>query len=155
MTMAGTPYEDVFDQFLMEVKDYRLTDLYESSQEDFSTYLLGWLIPAIDDFSSVCDQSLVRDDDVMEFDETLAETNIVMLAHQMVKYWAKKNLQDIMQMNIFLQDRDFKTHAAANNLNAKESHLNQIIEETSQKLVDYGFQRVDWAEWANGTFYTP
>jgi hypothetical protein len=71
----------------------------------------------------------------------------------MVKYWLSKMVQDVLQMNIFVQDHDFKTHAASSNLTAKMNYYNTKKEEISQLLVDYAYRKNDWSQWRNQIFY--
>lgn len=150
--MAGTAYSEIYDSFLMLVKDYRLQTLYDSSLEDFETYLIGFLMPAILEFSPVCDQDLGRDDDKKEFDETLTEENINLLSQLMVKYWMMKNTQDVLQMNLHLSDKDFRHFSENANLKEKSEHLNSIKETISQMLLEYGYRKTDWSAWASGNF---
>jgi hypothetical protein len=151
---SGTSFSDIFDSFSLLVNDYRLISLYESSQVDFETYLGGWLLYAIQDFT-VCDQSLVYSASTKTFVESLTTENQLLLARIMVKYWLSKEVADVTQMSIHLQDRDFKTFSEAQNLTAKSNHLNVIKEDISQALVEYSLRKNDWSSWFNGVFYTP
>ena len=151
---TGTSFSEIFDSFLLLVNDYKLINLYESSEVDFETYLSGWILYAIQDFS-VCDQSLAYTLSSKSFTETLTIENQLLLARMMVKYWLSKEVQDVTQMSIHLQDKDFKTFSEAANLTAKSNHLNAVKEDISQALVDYGLRKTDWASWLTGTFYTP
>jgi threonyl-tRNA synthetase len=150
---VGTPFSEVYDQFLMLVKDYRLIDLYNASELDFETYLSGWLIPAIEDFYN-CDQSLVYADS--EFAVTLTQRNIKLLAKMMAKYWLTKETNDILQMNLHITDKDFKIYSEAANMGEKRKKLAELREEISQDLVDYSLNSSErWTEWLGGTFYIP
>jgi hypothetical protein len=152
--MAGTTFSTIFDAFTLLVNDYKLVALYESSEVDFENYLSGWLDFAIADFVN-CDQSLAYTLSTKTFTETLTTKNQLILARIMVKYWLSKEVQDVTQMSIHLQDRDFRTFSEANNLTAKSNHLDKVKEDISQALVDYGLATIDWASWLTGTFYTP
>lgn len=146
----ATPFSDVYDQFLMMAKDYRLNQLYESSVTDFTTYLSGWLLPAITDFKR-CDQSLAYANNA--FTATLTRENIKILALMMKRYWLKQEIENITQMSLHVQDRDFKTFAEANNLNSKREIYMLDIEEISQTLVDYVMDNViDWDAWESGVY---
>ena len=151
---TGTCFSDIFDSFLLIVNDYKLINLYDSSEVDFETYLSGWLLYAIQDFD-VCSQSLAYTASTKTFTETLTTENQLLLARMMVKYWLSKEVQDVTQMSIHLQDRDFKTFSEAANLTAKSNHLNMVKEDISQALVNYGLKTNDWADWYAGVFYTP
>ena len=145
-----TPFSSVYDQFLMLAKDYRLNALYNSSVTDFTTYLSGWLIPAITDFVR-CDQSLTYTGTT--FAETLTQKNIKILALMMKRYWLKQEIENITQMSLHVQDRDFKTFAEANNLRAKLDAYGIDLEEVSQMLVDYVMDYViDWDSWETGVY---
>lgn len=151
--MSGTPLSEVYDNFMMLAKDYRLLALYDSSSTDFENYLEGFLINAIKDFS-ICDQSLVYGTGT--FTETLTQKNIFILAKLMKKYWLEKEIADVTQMNLHITDRDYKIYSEAQNLTAKKSLLILEREEVSQLFVNYSLvTNVDWASWYAGTFYTP
>lgn len=150
----GTVVSTIYDRFLMLVNDYKLVALYDSSQTNFETYLGGWLDFAINDFD-ICTQSLVYSGTTPTFTATLTTENQLILARIMVKYWLQKEVQDVTQMSIHLQDRDFKTYSEAQNIMAKSNHLDKIKEDVSQALVDYGLKTADWTSWLDGTFYTP
>lgn len=151
--MAGTTFNEIYDNFMMTITDYRLITLYSASVTDFQTYLSAWLIQSIPEFTN-CDQSLAYSSS--EFTETLTQKNIDVLILLMKKKWFEKELENILQMTNVVQDRDFKMHSQANNLKEKRERLITLQEEVSQKLVDYGFAySTDWAAWLNGEFYSP
>jgi hypothetical protein len=151
--MAGTEFNEIFDNFMMTVEDYRLIALFNTSETDFSTYLSGWLIQAIPEFTN-CDQSL--DYSSSTFTETLTQKNITILALLMKKKWFERELENILQMTNVVQDRDFKMYSQANNMKEKRERLITLQEELSQKLVDYGLNySTDWANWLNGVYFVP
>ena len=148
----ATTFSEVYDQFLMIVTDYNLITLYNASVTDFETYLSGWLIPAITDFSS-CNQSLSYSGTT--FSLVLTEENIKILAMLMKKYWLEKQIADIRQMALHVQDKNFKTFAEANNLTAKLKLYTEQKEEVSQALVSYGLaDNNKWVNWLAGNFFT-
>lgn len=154
--MAGTPYSDINDLFITQVQDYRLIDMYTQDTLNYTTnldtYLLGFMILAIPEFSK-CSQDLSLRDDVSGlFTETLTDANKKVLSKLMVKEWLQKEVKDILQMRLHVQDVDFKTFAEANNLTAKQSMLTMFKEECSQLLVDNYYQNNDWAGWYAGNF---
>lgn len=149
--MAGTKFTEVFDQFTMLVEDYRLVAMYETSPVDFELYLQGWLIPAIVEFI-YCDQSLSYSLATAEFTETLTTKNIVTLARIMKKYWLQREIDDITQMNLRIQDHDFKNFSEAQNMKEKRDRYILEREAISQMLVDYSLQSLDWAGWLVGDF---
>lgn len=147
----GTPLNEVFDLFSMTITDYRLLQLFEASEPDFENYLQAWLEFAIVDFSA-CDQNLDFNDTTNEFPVVLSRENKVVLATLMMKYWLQKAVNDITQMNLHVQDRDFKVASEAQNLREKVAALNVVKEQCSQLLNDYSYKRVDWTDWFNQDF---
>lgn len=53
-------------------------------------------------------------------------------------------MQDVVQFQSKLNDRDFKTHSEAQNLSAKQNYYNIIREEVAQDITDYGYRNSDW-----------
>ena len=143
----GTSIIEVADLFTMLVSDYRLDSLYiTSGSSGFNTYLEGWLLFAIGDFS-VCNQDLAYSTTTQTFTETLTQENINILAQLMVKFWMQKLVQDILQTNSAIQDHDYKTFSAAANLKEKQNMYNAKREELSQLLNDYAFENNTWSSW--------
>jgi hypothetical protein len=150
--MANTTLEDVNDLFMLLNSDYRLMALYSSSVSNFNTYLEGWLLYAINEFSPYCNQVLSYSSGSGVFSIELTQENKLMLAQIMVKYWLQKTVQDILQMNVFVQDHDFRTHASSQNLKAKQDYYNMKREEVSQLLMDYSLKYNPWASWETQVF---
>lgn len=150
----ATTLDEVADLFLSLVSDYRLTTIYQNSGSSaLNDYLEPWLMMSVDEFSSLCDQDLVYSSGSQVFSETLTQRNKNVLAQIMTRFWLQKEVQDVLQMNVFVQDKDFRTHAASSNLKEKRELYNAKREEISQLLIDYGYTRsVDWTAWANQNF---
>ena len=152
----STLSSEVNDLFLTRIKDYRIDAIFNNSDAlAFNTYLEPWLLDAIDEFD-ICDQDLsyaVSTDSVEGyFVETLNMSNKIMLSKLMVKYWMAKTINDILQMQNFVTDKDFKTFSSANNLKAKQEYFESKKEELSQELMDYAYKRNAWTDWKNQVF---
>lgn len=138
---------------MLEVEDYKLVSLFNTSQSNFETYVSAWLIQSIPEFKN-CNQSLAYS--TTTFTETLTQENINILVLLMKKRWLQKQIDDIKQMNLSITDRDFKRYAESSNMLSKQKRLILLQEEVSQQLVSYGLDNVDWASWINsGVFYVP
>ena len=153
----GTLSSEVVDLFLTRINDYRLDTIYTvSGSFVLNTYVESWLLDSIAEFEDMCDQALtytVSGSAIEgEFTETLTMINKLILSRIMVKYWLQKSINDILQMNLHVTDRDFKTFSAAQNLKAKQDYLNSLKEELSQDLMNYSYHRNDWANWKNQIF---
>ena len=142
-----TALSEVFDLFMQTVTDYRLIALFNSSEADFEDYLEAWLIMSISEFSDICDQDLSYDSTDKEFTVVLSTQNKTVLATLMMKYWLQKNINDVTQMNLHVQDRDFKVPSEAVNLREKRTAFLHVQEQCSQLLQDYAYKRVDWNDW--------
>jgi len=154
----GTLSSTIFDYFLTSVNDYKLTAIYQASGSlILDTYMEPWLLNSIVEFD-ICDQDLsytVSSGSAEGFfDADLTDKNKFMLVQVMTKYWLQKNIQDILQMDNLLQDRDFRVFSQANSLKAKQDYYNMKCEEISQRLNNYGYADNDWASWRNQVFYS-
>ena len=154
----GTLSSTIFDYFLTSVDDYQLTAIYQTSGSlVLDQYMEPWLLNSIIEFD-VCDQDLSytvsSGSSEGYFDATLTNKNQFMLVQIMTKYWLQKNIQDVLQMNNILQDRDFRVFSQANSLKAKQDYYNMKCEEISQRLTNYGYAENDWENWRNQIFYS-
>lgn len=155
----GTKASEVFDLFMASVSDFKLDDIYaDSGEEGLNTALEPWLLFSIADFDEICTQSLnytTAEDTGWgdgEFDVCLDVKNKVILSLLMLRYWMERQIQDVLQMNNYLQDHDFKRFSEANNLRAKAEYLRQIIERLDSRLVEYGYDNNAWGSWRSQNF---
>lgn len=146
----GTPFSSVYEYFMQMITDWRLISLYQNSEIAFSNYTRVWLLLAIDDFK-ICKESLAVSSD--SFVGEISAENQKILALIMMKYWMMKEVNDVMQFTLHVQDRDFKMFSEAQNLTAKTTNLTLIEERISQRLVDYGIEHIPMSEWLSGNFY--
>lgn len=147
-----TAYNLIYDLFLIGIKDWKLDALYDTSVPDFETYLQGFLVLTIPEFTEFSDQDLTRNDSTSLFTETLTDKNKQVLARMMVKEWLSKEIQDIRQIKAHVGDKDFKIPSEANNLRAKQSYFELKLEEISQDLIEYSWYGQDFTDWTNGIF---
>jgi len=145
----ATSFTEIYDLFLMNIKDYKLDNLYATSTPNFETYLKGFLIRAIPSFRN-CASGLDYSGDSFTTTKTLTEKLI--LSNIMVQEWFLKEVHNVTQFNILLSDTDFKRYAEANNLKSKADYSNMIREKISQLQTDYGLENVNWEAWSNGNF---
>jgi hypothetical protein len=147
----NTPYSDIYSLFLVNVRDYKI-DKLSLTPVDLANYLEGFLIMAIPEFYN-CNQDLSDRDDsaqIFNIDLTLEEEKI--LSNWMTYYWFAREVQDVTQFNLHLNDTDFKHYAEANNLQSKQSYLNGLREIYMQRTVDYGIKSIDWTNWKAGLY---
>jgi hypothetical protein len=147
----STPFTDINELFLTVIQDYRLNLLYNQSETDFNDYLEGFLILAIPEFDN-CVKSLDYDNVNKCFYESLDIKEKSILSKLMVLKWWEREINNTTQINLHLNDREFKHYAEGENLKQKSERANQLREIVKQDMVDYGFKHVDWKAWANGDF---
>jgi hypothetical protein len=148
----GTGITEINDLFMLMQRDYRLLAIYKESAAGFNTYLEGWLLFSIDEFQDICDQDLTYDTTTQSFSQTLSRRNKLVLAQIMTKYWLTQEVQDVLQMNVNLQDHDFKHYAESQNLKEKKDMLITKKEEISQLLIDYSYRNINWDAWETQVF---
>jgi hypothetical protein len=157
--MAGTTASEINDLFLTRINDYRLDAIFTTSgSAAFTLYLEPWLLDAIVEFSPICDQSLVYTVSTGgtegSFSVILTLENQIMLSKLMVLSWLGQSVKEVLQFNLFLQDADYRTHAASSNLSAKQSLYNNTREELSQSMNEYSFRKNDWSSWISQDYGT-
>jgi hypothetical protein len=136
---------------MMNVQDYRLVDLYNTSEDDFDTYLEAWLLYSINEFS-MCSQDLTFNTTTDVFSVDLTQQNKLILAKLMMKYWLQREVNNITQMNLHITDRDFKIASEAQNLREKVKYLNIVKEDCAQMLNEYEYKNNSWDDWFNQSF---
>ncbi len=148
----GTPYSEIYDLFLMGVKDYQLDKLYQVGSTPFNDYLEGFLVRAIPNFYN-CTQDLDDRDSVnYTFNITLTSLEKDILADLMTYAWFQKEINDVTQFNLTLSDTDFKHFSEAQNLREKSERSDRLREQYEQKMVMYGMKYVPWDSWAEGNY---
>jgi hypothetical protein len=132
----GTPFETVYDRALAVIKDYKLDSL---AQTDYASFLLYWqsiLEISVPDFTG-CFNSLEYDDTLKEFNATLTNKEINILAKIMVAGWFSGQVQDVVQFQLHLQQKEFKHYAEGQNLKEKSEYLDRLREKYNQDIQDY------------------
>ena len=146
-----TPFDDIYDLFLVEIKDYKI-DYLQAWPTEISNYLQGFLMKAIPDFDN-CVQNL-EDYNLTntQFNANLTLTEKSILSNLMVIKWLNKEINDVTQFNLHLNDTDFKHYSEAQNLQQKTSHRDGLREIINQDMTRYGLKNTPWSDWANGNF---
>jgi hypothetical protein len=153
----STPFTDIYDLVMEQIDDYRLVALYNqdvlNDTTNLDTYLHGFMLLAIPEFSE-CSQDLSLRDDVTtkSFTETLTDINKKVLSKLMVKEWLSKEVKNILDMKAKIQDVDYKTYSEAQNITARQTMLTMFKEECSQLLIDYSYKNNSWTNWYSGNF---
>lgn len=147
-----TTFKDIFKLFLDEISnDYRLKKLFQFDEEMAESMLKSWLTKAIVYFYD-CKQDLENNisDEEDSFTIKLTLTEKVILADFMIINWLEWETNNITQMNLSLQDNDFNTHAASQNLSAKLEYMDRYREKVYHLISEYTKQGMSIKDWAGG-----
>ena len=152
MTTTNTTFDEIHDLTMLVIQDFKLNDLYDSSPTNFNTTLDGLLIRSIPEFTN-CQQDLTDytlSTRTFNIVLTLVEKSI--LSKLQVITWLDSKILDVMQLQNFLNDTDFKTFSSAQNLKAKMEAREILFERVLQSMTDYGLKNISWSNWALGVF---
>ena len=148
----ATTYDEIYDLALITIRDWKLDELESVSEPDFKLYLQGFLIRAIPKFTNSQADLDDRNDTTATFNFDLTTKEKDILARLLINRWLEKEIQDVTQFNLHLNDTDFKHFAESKNLDSKKMLLNMNREEVNQDMTDYGLKNAPWQNWANGIF---
>ena len=142
----GTSYTSIYELFLASIRDYNIDRLFAISLESAEAYMKPFLIRGLVNFTN-CKQNLEnRDDADQEFDATLTTIEKVILSNLMTVEWLTKEVNDVLQMRLHLQDSDFRTYSEQSNLKGKREHLDITREVIDKQMVQYGYGNLDWSK---------
>ena len=110
----ATPFSTIIDRALITINDYKLDKMYEEDMETFEEILLGYVIKAIPNFTQ-CLKPLTYDLEAQEFDADLDMYEINILADYVVITWYEAQLQDVLEFQESLQDKEFKKYSTGQN----------------------------------------
>jgi len=79
-------------------------------------------------------------------------TEKTILADLMLIKWLEKQINNVTQFNLLLNDTDFKRYSEAQNLTSKVAHKNQLREIVNQDMTKYGLKNTKWSDWQNGVY---
>ena len=152
MTATNTTFDDIHDLTMLVIQDFKLNELYDSSPTNFNTTMDGLLIRSLSDFTN-CVQDLTDYTlSTRTFDIVLTLTEKMILSKLQVITWLNSKILDVMQLQNWLNDTDFRTFSSAQNLKAKMDAREILREEVSQNMTSYGLTATPWTDWGNGVF---
>jgi len=134
----ATPYSAVFDSFLMKVTDYNFLKL---SQEDLEEELLGFMKSSIVKFYKSKIDLSDRDDTLKQFNKTLTDFEVEVIATLMVVEYLKPEIVKMQLIRQQLTDADFKIYSQANHLSAISDLYDKMKSEASKLIVDYSYAK--------------
>lgn len=143
----NTKYSDVFTLVLALMESYKIDIIYDKIGETgINTFFIPYLKIAsgeLENIGSDIDLSN-RDDTVQEFKEHLSDGKQLIIAKHILIGYLSKETFNIMQMQLHLQDGDFKTYAEKNNLDGKLNALYMLKEEVGYDIKKVGYNNFEW-----------
>lgn len=147
-----TKFEDIYKLFLGSIQDYSLSDLFvknsDVAEDMMETFLIRGLPGFINCQKDISDLDMVNKS--FRVGLTLEEQRIV--ADLMLLAWLDRRVTNVLQMDLKLQDNDFKTFSEEKNLREKSMYADRIREKVSQEMVDYGLHTTSFSDWAVGNY---
>lgn len=135
-----TSFDEIIDLALVTVNDYRLSKLAEQGEENFNTYVDGFLISSIPYFPE-CRQSLDFDAEQRQFESDLTNLEKSILANLWVIQWYARDNQTYALYRQHLQSASsFKNHSESQNLKENSIYLDKLREELDRQKISYQLQ---------------
>lgn len=152
MTATNTTFDEIYDLALVSFRDYKLNKLYNLDEEDFKNILQGYLYKAIPKFNNCLNDLEDFETTTNTFNSVLTLTEKVILSDYMVIEWMTPQILDITQMELHLNDTDFKLYSEQQNLKGKIEVQNILIQRIEKETTRYGIKNIPWTDWGNGVF---
>lgn len=135
-----TSFDEIIDLALVTVNDYRLSKLAEQGEENFNTYVDGFLISSIPYFPE-CRQSLDFDAEQRQFESDLTNLEKSILANLWIIQWYSRDNQTYALYRQHLQSASsFKNHSESQNLKENSIYLDKLREELDRQKISYQLQ---------------
>lgn len=148
----NTKFEDVYKLFLNSLQDYTLVELFKNETEVAIDMMELFLLKAIPKFR-VCRKNLKDVDlDNKEFYDVLDLEEKVILSDLMILSWLERLVQDITQMNLNLNDLDFKHFSEERNLREKSEFADRQREKADYEMLQYDLYHTPFSQWGKGDY---
>lgn len=147
-----TQFEEIYRMFLNSISnDYHLKKILIDSPEIAQDMMLTWLKQSIAKFRE-CQYNLEDNIDFinMVFGVSLNLEEKSILTDLMVYHWLSYNINNVVQMNLSVQDRDYKTHSADRNLSGKVEYQDRLREKIYHDISEYCKKLYPISSWAMG-----
>ena len=132
----GTPFSDIYNLFLSQIKDYELAEMEETVLDE---NLQLWLMGAIPFFHS-CKKNLDKlDKTLATFDEELSGTEQFILAKYMTYSYVSTFLLREENLSQALNSKDYRMYSPANQLKALQALCEHIKREGSTLQSQYSW----------------
>lgn len=141
-----TTYSDVYELVLSLISSYKIDDIYVKDGEDgIEIFFMPYLKIAAGELENSAGIDISdRDDILRQYNIKLSDGKQLIIAKYIMIGYLSKETHDIMQMQLHLQDGDFKTYAEKNNLEGKLNALYLLKEEVGYDVKRSGYNGFKW-----------
>lgn len=141
-----TTYSDVYELVLSLISSYKIDDIYVKDGEDgIEIFFMPYLKIAAGELENSAGIDISdRDDILRQFNIKLSDGKQLIIAKYIMIGYLSKETHDVMQMQLHLQDGDFKTYAEKNNLEGKLNALYLLKEEVGYDVKRSGYNGFKW-----------
>jgi len=138
-----TPYSNIFERFANSLQDYELDALYVMSEDDYESFLIGFLKKATVKFKKCSNDLTDRNDTTKLFTDTLTEEEEEILSTLMTVEWINRETNRLLDIRMGLSDTDYKRYSEANNLKEKSARYKQLKIDADKLIIDYTYDNAD------------
>lgn len=142
-----TSFSQIYRLALNEISnDYRITEMFENNPTIAQDLLESWLFKGVALFQEFTEISLEESYDSTNatFTVDLSFNVIKILSQMVVMFWMEWNINNIVQMNLSLQDADYKRYSEERNLTGKVDYMNKyreiIYQDMTQMCLNQAFR---------------
>jgi hypothetical protein len=149
-----TLFSDINQLALVSIRDYKIDKLFTTNDiATFESQMKGYLLKAIPKFTNCkYDLDSITDITNSQFTNDLSLTEQTILSDLQVIEWLNSKILDITQLNLHLNDTDFKRYSEAQNLTAKMNTRNILRETINQDMENYSIKNIPWSDWMSGNY---
>lgn len=142
----NTKYSDIYELVLALSSSYKIDDIYEKNGvSGIETFFKPYLKIASGELENNAGIDISdRDDELVMFNSKLSDGTQLIIAKYILIGYLSKETHDIMQIQLHLQDGDFKTYAEKNNLDGKLNALYMLKEEVGYDVKRSGYNGFYW-----------
>jgi hypothetical protein len=135
----GTPFSNIYNLFLSQIKDYELLDLAEFDKPALEANLQLWLMSSIPYFQN-CKKNLESHDRVLaSFDDELNQAEQFILAKYMIHIYTGTFLLREENLAQALNSKDYRMYSPANQLKALQSLSERILQDANTLKSQYSW----------------
>lgn len=132
-----TSFDTVIDRALSIVSDYKLTKLYNQSEENFTNRVDSLLIQSLPQFGR-CRQSLEFDAEAREFVSDLTAQEIYILGCFWVISWWEHETNNAAQIALKLGIKNqYSYNSESQNFKEKSNVIDKLREEVDRAINEY------------------